>query len=350
MNLLRWLLFPLALLYGSITWVRNFLYNRGVLKSQGFDVPIISIGNLSMGGSGKSPMTEYLVRLLSSQKNIGIVSRGYGRKTKGVREVTEKSAASEVGDEPLQFKSKFTEVPVWVSEQRIEGIQVLLKSNPKTNLILLDDAFQHRQVTPKIAVLLMEYKDVLQGQYPFPMGRLREWMSGIRRADLVVITKCPNTVGEEEQNRLRMRLGLSNDSKLYFSSIEYGLIQAVHAGLSPIALNTELSVLVVTGIANPEPFLQHIRAQAKDVRSIRFKDHHSFTKSDLESIRMAYDTMPGKQKIVLCTEKDYMRIKDKALMLHTEKLPLYYLPIETVLQSNLKGSFDEEIKALLTHS
>ena len=349
MNALRWFLFPFAFLYGLITALRNFLFDHGILRSTRYSVPVVAIGNLSMGGSGKSPMTEYLVRLLEENHSIGIVSRGYGRKTQGVREVTVSSIAKEVGDEPLQFKTKFPSLPIWVSEQRTKGIEALLASAPSTNLVLLDDAFQHRQVDPSLSILLMEYKDAIDSQYPLPMGRLREWLSGIERADVVVITKCPKVLSRDEQTRIQKRLKLSNDTALYFSSIEYGNLRSLKRVGPNTELNKNMSALVFTGIANPDPLIKHLKSKVKAVQSMRFKDHHAFSKTDLESIQAAFESMPGDEKILICTEKDSMRLKDPDLMLHLEKLPLYYLPIETQIQPSVSIGFDERIHLLLTN-
>lgn len=317
---LRFLLLPVSLVYASIVFIRNKLYDIGILSSQRHsDVTTIVVGNLAIGGSGKSPMTEYLIRLFYDSRKIATLSRGYGRKTKGFRFVQCDSSALEVGDEPLQFKNKFPDITVTVCEDRNLGINKLKSSH---ELILLDDAFQHRRLTPTLAILLFEFETLLRMQLPLPSGNLRDLMSQCKRADLIVITKSPETINKSDRNKIEQKLRKRSNAPIYYSKIEYGQPKN-NSKLSSDKENLKtMHLVLVTGIANPTPLFDYLSASAQSILHLEYKDHHNFEEKDYTKIIKAYNALP-EPKMIITTEKDYQRI-DKSSF---DGLPLSYLPI-----------------------
>ncbi|MFO7745692.1 MAG: tetraacyldisaccharide 4'-kinase [Psychroflexus sp.] len=314
MKFLRYLLFPFSVLYGCIMSVRNFLYNANILKSKSYPIPIICVGNLSTGGTGKSPMIELLMRTLKDKHQLATLSRGYKRTTDGFLEVQPHHNSSEVGDEPLQFKTNFPEITVAVDANRQRGISELLKNYPKLDLILLDDAFQHRKVKPSLSILLTTYCDLYTNDFILPTGNLREFQTGAKRAQLIIVTKCPTTLSKVEQIRIRQQIKPKSYQHLLFSSILYSDFIISKTEREKLADFNDFTL--VTGIANPKPLLSHLKSLNKNFDHIQFSDHHEFSKSDLELLQ--------KKPKVLTTQKDFMRLKSK---LKTNQL--FYLPIET---------------------
>jgi tetraacyldisaccharide 4'-kinase len=315
---LRLILYPFSILYDGITSLRNWAFDTGILDQKEFDIPIIVVGNLSTGGTGKTPMIEYLIDHLVG-KRIGVLSRGYGRKTHGYIEVSKGDLPDKVGDEPLQIKRKFQDLIVSaVCERRVEGIEHLLKDH-NLDVILLDDAYQHRHVKASHYILLTSYDQLYVNDYLLPSGNLRESRKGARRAKTIVVTKCPSSITKVERHNIKTRLNLLPQQKLYFSVISY---QKILLGIdSKIDLN-ELKgkqVSVVTGIANPKPYVEYLEGTVKVVH-IKYNDHHIFTNDEIEMIR--------KEKIVITTEKDFMRLKEYHL------LNVFYVPIKTIFLDN----------------
>jgi tetraacyldisaccharide 4'-kinase len=322
----RKLLYPFSLLYGVITFIRNVCYDIGILSSWEIPVKSICIGNLSTGGTGKTPHVAYLAVYFSEYRKVAILSRGYGRKTKGFRLVTEHSLASEAGDEPLTYAQRFGKnVIIAVCESRKEGIQQLLKRDPEIDLILLDDAFQHRAIKAGFHILLTQFNRPFSKDLMLPAGNLREWRSGRNRADLMLVTKCPDMDAQTTQSWSK-ELKFDN-KKIYFSEISYG---------DPISFgrirNSFQNVLLVTGIADPEPFKNHLSEQG-EVTLIQYGDHHEFTQADIQKIHQKFDTFAPENSVILTTEKDYVRLKDRLNEWKINEYPWYYLPITVRLNN-----------------
>lgn len=331
MNLLRKILFPFAILYGLVTAIRNFLFDKGILKSYVFDLPIIAVGNLSVGGTGKTPQIEYLIRLLSTEYKIATLSRGYKRKSEGFVLADAHATAAILGDEPFQFFQKFPEIQVAVDANRKNGIEQLLLQRDKPDVILLDDAYQHRKVKAGFYILLTAYGDIYADDCMLPTGNLRESRSGSKRADMVVVTKCPPNLSETEQLSIKKKLKLTEKQELYFSCIAYD--DFVYSGQNKISVSEIKSEpkLLLAGIAKPEPFYAYLKNE-KDV-CLTYPDHHHFLENDIRDI-----VVEAKDNIIITTEKDYVRLKGK---LPEEQL--FYLPIQSKLLS-AANQFDKKIK------
>ncbi len=327
MNIIRKILFPFSWLYGGITALRNIFYNKGWFESKSYTTPIICVGNLSTGGTGKSPMIELLIDFLNKEYQVAVLSRGYKRKTTGFKEVLNKSTAEEVGDEPLQFKQNFPEVTVAVCADRQEGIENL---KVKADVILLDDAFQHRKVKASTYVLLTTFNDLYINDYILPTGNLRESRRGAKRADIIIVTKCPEGVAYAKLQEIQWMLNLKPHQKIYFSKIGYDEnIIGVSETLSLHFLKDK-SFTLVTGIANPKPLVDYLKRKELNFEHLKYPDHHHFSTSDLKQLK--------EKDIILTTEKDFMRLQSKL-----EKFAIYYLPIKTIILKNQEEFFKEYI-------
>ena len=321
MNLLRKILFPFAILYGFITSIRNFLFDKGILKSYSFDIPIIAVGNLSVGGTGKTPQIEYLIRLLSPKYKVSTLSRGYKRKSEGFIVADSTSTAEILGDEPFQFYKKFKNIQVAVDADRKNGIEQLLSQTKKPEVILLDDAFQHRKVKAGFYILLTSYGDLYCDDFILPTGNLRESRSGAKRADVIIVTKCPASLSLDEQNNIKRFLLRRNDNgknqELYFSFIDYD--DSIYSEDKTMKVDEIRNVdkLLLAGIAKPEPFFGYLQKE-NDV-CLRYPDHHHFTEQDLLEIKNK-----SQNKLIITTEKDYVRLKGSIPNEH-----LFYLPIRS---------------------
>ncbi len=316
MNVLRKILFPIVPIYYLVTWLRNKLYDWGIKKSRSYNFPVIAVGNLSVGGTGKSPMVEYLIRLLKDEVLLATLSRGYKRETKGFYLVKSSSTAKEVGDEPLQFKTKFNDVLVAVDADRRNGIANLRALDPKPEVVVLDDAYQHRKVKAGFYIMLTSYDNLYCSDIVLPTGNLREPRSGANRANSIVVTKCPKEISQKEMEEVAEKLKVSSQQSLFFATIEYGgeILNAVEK--KPVNWLQDKTFALVTGIANPKPLLDHYSALGLRYRHINFPDHHNFTVKELKSL--------GDQEIIVTTEKDYMRLAS-----HFSEQKLWYQPIVT---------------------
>jgi tetraacyldisaccharide 4'-kinase len=330
MILLRKLLFPFAILYGLITSIRNFLFDKGILKSYSFDLPIIAVGNLSVGGTGKTPQIEYLIRLLSDKYKIATLSRGYKRQSEGFILADANSNAAILGDEPFQFFKKFKNIKVAVDADRKNGIEQLLGQEDKPEVILLDDAFQHRKVKAGFYILLTSYGDLYSDDFMLPTGNLRESSSGAERANMIIVTKCPFNLSQDKQNDIRNRLKVSANQELYFTFIAYD--NFIYGENRKINVNEiqAAAKLLVAGIAKPEPFFAYLQ-DTNDV-CLSFPDHHNFTDKDILEIKNL-----AQNNIIITTEKDYVRLKGS---LPSEQL--FYLPIQSSFISGSEN-FDKNI-------
>jgi len=344
------LLLPFSLLYGLVTWIRNKLFDWGILKEIEHQIPIISVGNLSMGGTGKTPMIEYLIRLLKDEYKLAALSRGYGRKTKGFVLANKNSKAIAIGDEPLQYALKFDSIHVAVSENRNKGVQELIKSVPDLDLVLLDDAFQHRYIKPGLNILLTEFYRLYTDNYVFPSGSLREFRFGAERADIVVVTKTPITLSPITRRRIAGELHLKKHQLLLFSKIEYGdLIPYSFFNLGRLK-KRYANIILFTGIANNYPLQDHLRQICSELTVLTFSDHHHFNQKDVVEILKAYNNIFGKNKILVTTEKDIMRLKDFDKMYLFNEIPLLYIPIHTVFHNGDGDLLADKIKSYLSNS
>ena len=323
----RKLLLPFSVVYKTVTGVRNQLYDQGFFNSLKFDIPVIAVGNLNMGGTGKSPMIEYLIHLLSKDAKLATLSRGYKRESSGFQIVEINDTASKSGDEPLQFKNKFPEITVAVDVNRVEGINRLKKSG--SNLILLDDAFQHRKVKAGLYILLTSYTDLFTEDFVLPAGNLRESRKGASRANIVVVTKCPQNLDETKQAEIRLKIKAYFKGPVFFSSIIYSEMIFAEKERKLLKDIEQKDFVLVTGIANPDPMISYLAEMNIELKHFKFSDHHNFSTDEIENL----DTFES----ILTTEKDYMRLKSTKLA-----RKLYYLPIQTKIISDAE-KFDELI-------
>jgi tetraacyldisaccharide 4'-kinase len=331
MNLLRKILFPFAILYGFITSIRNFLFDKEILKSTSFDIPVIAVGNLSVGGTGKTPQIEYLIRLLSDQYKVATLSRGYKRKSEGFVLAGSTSNAEILGDEPFQFYQKFPNIQVAVDADRTNGITQLLSQQQKPQIILLDDAYQHRKVKAGFYILLTSYDDLYEDDYMLPTGNLRESRSGAKRAKIVIVTKCPKDLSAEKQSEIWDKLKLTcSQQQLFFTYIDYD--NSIFSKNEIIAVDKikNESKLLLAGIAKPKPFFDFLKNENDEC--LTFPDHHHFSDADLDVIQSKAE---GRK--IITTEKDYVRLKDSKLVSQ-----LYYLPIKSTFINN-QQNFDATI-------
>ena len=327
-QLLRVLLWPVSILFGLLVQFRNHLYNIGYKKSIRFQATVISVGNLGVGGNGKTPMVEYLIKLLGARARISVLSRGYGRKTKGFRIAASNDRASDIGDEPLQMFLKFKpDLTVAVGESRVEAIPRILFEKPEVNTIILDDAFQHRSVNPQFSILVTDYWTPFFRDFMLPSGRLREPRNGAKRADAVVITKCPPNISTKERELFVTEVQrYCKGIPVYFSCIEY--LKPLHIFTQEVLMGKP-SVLLFSGIAKPETLVQHVSDQYLLVDHLRFKDHFQYTIKEVEKIKRKFVSSKEDQKILLTTEKDMVRMM--GFQKELQEMPIYYLPIQCLI-------------------
>ncbi len=340
----RYLLFPFSLLYGAAVWVRNYLFNKNILKSTGFNFPIICVGNLAVGGTGKTPMVEYLIRLLKPQYQVATLSRGYKRKTRGFAIADEATTALEIGDEPMQFHQKYPDVSVAVGEERLVAIPQLLHSRPQTQVIILDDAFQHRQVTAGLNILLTEYRNLYTRDFMMPAGDLRDVRSSSKRADVIVVTKCPGTLTEEERAALIKEIRPADNQAVYFTKISY--VQPYHLfSKEPVNFTADTEILLICGIANPRPIKDFLVKHVHTYEMLRYADHHIFSISDLEDIKKHFAGMAADNKMMLTTEKDAVRLQkfEKEIA----DLPICVIPIEHEFLFEQGNAFNKQVTGFI---
>lgn len=342
------LLLPLAILYGLGVAIRNGFYSVGLLKGVTFSLPVISIGNLTVGGTGKTPHTEYLIRLLHEYLPLAVVSRGYKRKTTGYLEVLSGHDATQAGDEPLQYKRKYPHVAVAVAESRSFAIPRILQSHPSTRVVLLDDGFQHREVVPGLNILLTEHNRLYTKDWLLPVGRLREWASGAQRADMIVVTKCPDTLSVGDMEKIRSEVRYDDRQQVFFSRYQYGTPYKMYGATVRKALHRDLDVLLVVAIAGTEYLLEYVDSQGGDVRMLEYNDHHPFSNFDIGDIERHFNLMPdGRERIILTTEKDAMRLDVHRELLLKLNLPIYILPVAVQFMGDQPEAFDQAIKSWL---
>lgn len=344
-----WYLLPFSWLYGLGVRVRNLLFDAGVLKSRLFDTPTICVGNLTVGGTGKTPHVEYLIRLLSPNHKVAVLSRGYKRKTKGYVLADRQSTALDIGDEPCQMKTKFPSLTVAVSEDRCKGICQIEtdKRTRQTEVILLDDAFQHRYVKASLTILLMDYHRPIYSDHLLPAGQLREPWSGRRRADMVVVTKCPPSLSEAERLQITQSLRLKSSQTLFFSTMAYQDLKPMYCGADkPLDhLCSDDHILLVTGIARPLPLMEMLKSHTPYVSCLNYPDHHHFTAKDISDINNAFASLPS-PKLIVTTEKDAARLQGVGGLSEEVRHHLFEVPIEVKFLFDEGEAFDREIKRI----
>ena len=344
MNLIRLILFPFSLIYGLITWIRNKLFDWGILPSKSFDIPVISVGNLSTGGTGKTPHIEYLIRLLGKEFKVAVLSRGYKRRTKGFIIAGENCSPDQIGDEPYQLFTKFKNVIVAVDEKRERGISNLLKLSPHADIVLLDDAFQHRYVKPGLSILLTDYHKIFTHDYVLPSGSLREFRWGAKRADIIVVTKTSKVLSPITRQSIKEEIKPKTFQKLLYSYIDYGPFLPIKGiDFVPDGRKRYNTIMIVAGIANTYPLEFHLKNFCDEIKLLRFPDHHAYDQNDIVKIMETYDGIITQNKIIVTTEKDLMRISRPEFINTLQHYPVCYVQIEIVFHKDDKPIFDKHI-------
>lgn len=342
----RYFLFPFSLIYGAVIMFRNYLFDKKILRSSSFNFPLICVGNLAVGGTGKTPMTEYLIEIFQEKYETATLSRGYKRKTKGFAIANAQTTALEIGDEPMQFHEKFPKVTVAVGEERFEAIPQILHERPKTEVIILDDAFQHRSVKAGLNILLTEYKNLYTRDFMMPAGDLRDVKRSSKRAEIIIVTKCKTGIDENEKETITNELNLLPQQQLFFSEILYA--EPYHIFNKKIFhINTSSDLLLIAGIANPKPMQTFLAEHVHSFDMLHYPDHHIFSSTDLKDILKQFDKIKSSNKLILTTEKDAVRLKkfEKELA----DFPIYALPIKMNILFNEGEVFNEQVLNFVKH-
>ena len=343
-TIIRIILFPVSLLYGFITFLRNKLFDWGIMHSVKFPLPVISVGNLSVGGTGKTPFVEYLIRLLKDDYRVATLSRGYKRKSKGFLLADDSSTALDLGDEAFQFKTRYPGIDVAVDEKRVHGVSTLREMKPGPDVILLDDAFQHRWIRPGLSILLTDFYHLFTGDYMLPTGNLREFRSGAERADIMVVTKTPRVLSPITRQRVLDQIKPKAHQSVYFSYIHHGdftRIQGVE--FHPGTDYKDHTVLLLAGIANPYPLELFLKDRCARLEHLYFSDHHQYTKKDIVRITRVFNKIFSKKKIIVTTEKDMVRLIHPDLLELIRYLPICYVPITVDIHDGDREPFKKQI-------
>lgn len=341
-QIFRLLLYPFSLLYGLITWMRNRLYDKGILSEIEFDIATIAVGNLSVGGTGKTPHVEYLIRLLQYEYYVATLSRGYNRKTQGYLLADEDATARTIGDEPMQFYKKFQDISVGVGEERALALPQLLMDAPETEVVILDDAFQHRSVKPGINLMVTEYHHLFTRDHIVPFGRLRESRVGYKRADCIIVSKCPRGLSVDAKEKIIAEIKPLPQQKIFFTAIKYGRCYHYLSGETEHLL-PDTGVVLACGIANPQPLLRELQNRVGELKLLRFPDHHFYSDTDLDKMEDALSQLQSKYKIILTTEKDAARLdlfKEKIIKM---QLPLVVVSLNIYFLFKEKTGFDQYV-------
>lgn len=338
---LRRLLYPFSLIFAVIASIRNLLFDMGILESTRYPIPVISIGNITVGGTGKTPLTEFILRNLQETYRCALLSRGYGRNTRGVIMADERATSATIGDEPMQIHSKFEKVLVAVAEKRQEGMTFLLNNHPAPQVVVLDDAFQHRYVQPGLSIVVMDYTRPIWKDFCLPAGNLREPRRGVNRAQIIVVNKCPENLSQQEAQQIRKRLNVRKSVRIFFTAIRYGApvpLKPQNSTFATLLERSDCTLLAMAGIGNPEPFYKQMASFQVPIEQLRFPDHHAFSTADLQKMETLC-SREGSQKLLVTTEKDAMRLASAGL---SEPLltKIWYIPIE------LEFLFNEQITFL----
>lgn len=336
------LLFPLALAYGLIIRIRNLMFAVGIFRRHAFDIPVIVIGNLAVGGTGKTPMTEYLLDLLDKNNKLAVLSRGYKRKTRGFKEAGIHSTAVEIGDESLQVKRKYPQMVVAVDEDRVHGLKELLRIYPGLDAVLLDDAFQHRRLKPGFSIVITNYNNLYTSDYLLPAGMLREHAINAKKADIIVVHKTPRIFSPIERKSILNELKPEPLQKIFFSYIDYGTLVPLFNNASSTVNVTAKYVMLVTGISNPDPAVEYLKRKYQSVELISYPDHYHYTSRDMEQIGIRFHDMYGRNKIIIITEKDAVKFTPE-ITESIKDLPVYVLPVKLRFHGNDATGFDSKI-------
>ena len=351
MKYLRWLLFPFSLLYGLVVVIRNWFYDADIFKSYSAQVPVISVGNLDVGGAGKSPMTEYLIRLFKDGHKLATLSRGYGRKTQGyvIKESgiknresgnynSQLSLAEEIGDEPAQFRQKFEDITVAVCEKRVVGVKNLQTDN---NLIILDDAYQHRAVKPGLSILLFDYNRLNEPHLLLPAGNLREPFSGRKRADVIVVSKCPEGLSADQKSKALKRVKPYKGQQVFFTSIVYQGLQNLDGTAAKAVINSHTTVFLLTGIANATPLVKYLQRSTSHIIHHNYPDHHRFSLKNISKLADEFSACGSKNKLIITTEKDAQRLVEHELLPLVQQLPVLVIPIGVNFLNGTQQQFNQ---------
>ena len=333
---------PLSWLYGMVVHIRHKLFDLKILRSEEFDIPVVCIGNLTVGGTGKTPVAELLIERFSEHYRVGVLSRGYRRKTKGFVLSTPTSSARTIGDEPRQMKLKYPSVPVAVCEKRAEGIRLLRKAHPEIELIILDDAFQHRYVEPWVNILLMDYNNPVYRDRLLPWGRLRDTRNQIHRANFVLVTKCPDDLNPLDMRIVINSLGLFPYQSLYFTRMRQGEITPLFADRAVGKVREGDPVIAMSGIANPVPLLENLRKRFDVVAELTFDDHHTYRLSDMRRLEALFAAYPD--AVVLTTEKDTVKLTNRKKVPEAVQQRLYYVPIHVSFVADSESEFLRQLE------
>jgi tetraacyldisaccharide 4'-kinase len=343
------LLYPFSLLYRLITDIRNLLYETGILPSEGFSIPVICVGNITVGGTGKTPHTEYLIDLLRKEFKVAVLSRGYKRTSKGFGIATMSSTVREIGDEPLQIFRKFPEILVAVDRNRRSGIKTILKQHPETDVIILDDGFQHRSVKPGLSILLTEHNRLITKDYLLPYGNLRENRNNRKRANLIIVSKTPEEIPESSMAGIIRELKPLQGQRLFFTTISFkNLMPLFEKSISKNDRHQERNpenngTVLITGIAVSDSLCQFLGKYFNEIIHLIFPDHHYFSEKDLEKIKSAWNSLRSKEKILITTEKDSVRLREFTNIEDSLKRAFYYIPIKVSFLKNEQHEFDNLI-------
>ena len=345
----RILLYPLSVIYGLITSIRNFLYNTGILKSVEFSLPVICVGNITVGGTGKTPHTEYLAGLLSKFFRVAVLSRGYKRSSRDFRIVTPASAVAESGDEPLQISRKYPGILVAVDRNRVNGVRKIMEAKPDTDVIILDDAFQHRRITPGFSILLSDFTRPIISDHMLPYGNLRESASNMRRADIILITKSPESLNPIQRRLIVKEINKPAYQNLYFTSIKYEPAVSLFDKRNPSISTPDLTklygkgIVLITGIANPLPLKEYLQETAGEIIHLSYPDHYAFREKDLSAVYEAFEQLKSTLKYVFTTEKDSVRLREFANIAEPVRSAFYYIPVGICFLNDDNAEFDNLI-------
>jgi tetraacyldisaccharide 4'-kinase len=341
------LLYPVSLIYAIITGFRNFLYNYGLLSTTVFPIPIICVGNITVGGTGKTPHTEYLVDLLRQNFRVATLSRGYKRETRDFRIASASSCVSEIGDEPLQIFGKFPDIMVTVDRNRVNGVRQILDIAPDTEVIILDDGFQHRSITPGLSILLTDFERPFMKDAMLPYGNLREHKSNMRRADVILITKCPKNLNPMQRRLILKEIGKAPYQNLYFTSLSYRSPLPVFGNREKDQFYFDLtkcsdsSIVLLTGIANPNPLREYLKKFFSEITELAYPDHYSYKESDISIISSAYNDLQTSAKYIMTTEKDAVRLREFNDIEESVKTAMFYVPVGITFLNEDKDEFDK---------
>lgn len=344
MRSLAVLLLPFALIFGFVSRLRNALYDLKIIRQAKFSVPTIGVGNLVVGGTGKTPHIEYLIRSLDPYINVATLSRGYGRKTVGFLPVEMSHSSTDVGDEPLLLRYKYPSLPVFVGENRSIGIPALMQRSPETQVILMDDIFQHRSVKPYLNILLTEYSLPYFDDFLLPVGALRESKAGASRADCIIVTKCPADLSLEEENYFRDKIQALPHQEIFFSVFEYGDPYRLFNPAERITLSPDMEVVLISGIAGTDYLLEYLRGKVAKIHSLEYGDHHYFSNLEIGNLQTSLNELNAAKKIILTTEKDAVRLALHREFIETQRIPIYNLPIEVRMTGSNAAGFTSYLR------